>query len=94
MQFNKVSGKNKEHDVKIFTLSTCGWCKKTKDLLKAIDVAYEYIDLDKLSGEKLNEATDEVKKYNSRISYPTIVIDGGKHVITGYKDERIREVLS
>ena len=94
MQYNKVTGKNKEHEVKIFTLSTCGWCKKTKDLLKAIDVAYEFVDVDKLSGKELNEATDEIKKYNSRMSYPTIVIDGGKHVIVGYKDEHILEVLS
>lgn len=89
-----VSGNNKEHHVEIFTLSTCGWCRKTKDLLKALDIEYEYIDVDKLSGDKLKIVREEVIKYNPRGSYPTIVIDNGKKVIIGFKDDQIREALS
>ena len=93
MKCETVSGKKNEHKVRIFTLSTCGWCKKTKDLLKSLDIEYEYIDVDKLSGEELSEVREEIKKFNPRQSYPTIVIDGGKKVIIGYKDEEINEVL-
>lgn len=79
--------------MKIYTLSTCGWCKKTKALLKALDVEYEYVDVDTLSGDDYTEATDEVKKFNPHRTYPTIVIDHGKQVILGFKDEEIKEKL-
>jgi glutaredoxin len=88
-----VPGKNKTHHVKIFTLSTCGWCKKTKELLKSLDVQYEYVDVDQLTGDDIRAARDEVQKYNPNRTYPTIVIDNGKHVILGYNDKEIKERL-
>jgi glutaredoxin-like protein NrdH len=88
-----VPGKKKAHHVKIFTLSTCGWCKKTKELLKSLDVQYEYIDVDKLTGDAIIEANEEVKKYNPYRTYPTIIIDNGKHVIMGFNAKDIKEKL-
>lgn len=93
MKCETVKGRNKTHHVKIFTLSTCGWCKKTKELLKSLDVEYEYIDVDKLTGEDLTEAMDEVEKYNPYRTYPTIIIDKGKQIILGFKDDEIKEKL-
>ena len=93
MQYTTVNGKNNKHQIKIFTLSTCGWCKKTKKLLDSLDVRYEYIDVDKIFGDELEEVTEELEKYNPWSSYPTMIIDGGKQVIIGYKEDQIREVL-
>jgi len=94
MKCETVPGKKKTHQVKIYTLSTCGWCKKTKELLKALDVEYEYIDVDILTGNDIIEADEEVKKYNPNRTYPTIVIDKGKHVIHGFNEKEIKEKLS
>lgn len=91
--YEKVSGENKEHDVRAFTISTCPWCKKTKKLLKELDVEYEYVDVDKLSGDDRKKVLEEIEKYNPLRNAPTLVIDEGKKVITGYKEEKIREVL-
>jgi glutaredoxin len=88
-----VPGKNKRHHVKIYTLSTCGWCKKTKELLKALDVEYEFVDVDRLGGDDIAEVNEEVQKYNPYRTYPTIVIDKGKTVILGFKDKEIKEKL-
>lgn len=93
MKCERVPGSKKNHQVRIFTLSTCGWCKKTKELLKSLDIEYEYVDVDKLTGDDIETVRDEVKKYNPRASYPTIVIDEGKRIIIGFKDDEIREVL-
>src|SRR5512136_3083399 len=93
MKCEKVPGSKTAHHVKIYTLSTCGWCKKTKELLKDLDVAYEYVDVDTLTGDDYTEAAEEVKKYNPYRTYPTIVIDHGKHVILGFKDKEIKEKL-
>jgi len=93
MKCEKVPGSKTAHHVKIYTLSTCGWCKKTKELLKGLDVAFEYVDVDTLSGDDYAEVNEEVKKYNPYRTYPTIVIDHGKHVILGFKDKEIKEKL-
>jgi glutaredoxin-like protein NrdH len=89
----KVEGKNREHKVEIFTLTTCGWCKKTKKLLNELEVDYEYFDIDNLNGEEGNRVREEMRKHNPRMSAPTIVIDDGKHVIVGFKEEEIRRHL-
>jgi len=89
-----ISGKNKKHHVKIYTLSTCGWCKKTKELLRTLDVEYEYIDVDMLTGDDISHVHEEIKKYNPYRTYPTMVIDKGKHVILGFNDKEIKEKLN
>jgi glutaredoxin-like protein NrdH len=94
MKIEKVPGNHKEHHVKIYTLSTCVWCKKTKELLKGLDVEYEYVDVDILSGSDLDEATEDVKKYNPYRSFPTIVVDDGKHVILGFNETEIRKTIT
>ncbi len=89
----KVSGKNKDHKVIAFTLSTCGWCKKMRKLLKSLDVEYEYVDIDLLHGNEEEEVRKELKKYNPRASCPTVVVDDGKEVIIGFDEEKVRRCL-
>jgi len=89
-----VKGSNCEHHVAIYTLSTCGWCKKLKRLLGALNVEYEYVDVDLLAKEDKERIFKEVRVHNPRESFPTVVIDHGKEVIIGFKEDRLREVLS
>lgn len=93
MTLTVVQGKNARHDVQLFTLSTCGWCKKIKNLLRTLDVTYAYTDVDLCIGDELIAVTDELKKFNPHFSYPTIVIDSGKKVIIGFKDADIKAAL-
>jgi len=88
-----VSGERNERKVKVFTISTCGWCKKVKNFLAEQDVEYEYIDIDQVEGEKKKKVRDELKKYNSKMSCPTLVIDEGEKIIIGFKKDEIREAL-
>ena len=88
-----VPGKNREHKVKAYTLSTCGWCKKMKRLLQELEVEYEYFDIDVLSGNEGTTANEELRRYNPRMSAPTLVIDDGKDVIIGFNEEEVRRVL-
>jgi glutaredoxin-like protein NrdH len=93
MNSEKVPGNNKTHHVRIYTLSTCVWCKKTKELLRALDIEYEYVDVDRLSGDDLQKATEEIQKYNPFRSFPTIIVDNGKHVILGFNEPEIKRSL-
>jgi len=86
----KVQGKNKGHKVALYTISTCGWCKKTKRLLKELDIEYEYADLDVVTGDEGKEVREALKKWNPRQNVPTMVVDDGKEVIIGFKEENVR----
>jgi hypothetical protein len=49
------------------------------------------VDVDLLEGEERKAILEDVKKFNPRCSFPTIII--GDTVIVGYKEEEIREAL-
>lgn len=90
LQVEHVEGENKGK-IMLYALSTCGWCRKTKELLNELGVEYEYVYVDLLEDEDEDTAMDEVKKWNPRLSFPTLVIDD--KCIVGFKEDEIREVL-
>jgi glutaredoxin len=91
MNIEHVPGKNKGN-ILIYTLSTCGWCKKTKALLKEMGVEYHYIDVDLLEGDEQEEAVAAMGKYNPGTNFPTIIIEGHKAIV-GFKEDEIRKAL-
>jgi len=80
-----------QEPVKIFSLSTCSHCKSTKKLLSDCTVQYEFVDVDLLEGDERKAILEDVKKFNPKCSFPTIII--GEKVIIGYKEEEIKEAL-
>ncbi len=78
-------------DVKIFSLSTCSHCKATKKYLSDCTIKYEFIDVDLLKGDERKAIIEDVKKFNPRCSFPTIII--GEKVIVGFKEKEIKEAL-
>ena len=91
MKLIHVPGRNAKHRVTLYALSTCGWCRKTKELLNSNQVQYEYIDVDQCPAEERAEVSTKVRELNPRGSFPTIRIDG--EVVAGYDEDRIRELL-
>ena len=89
METNHVKGADKGR-VMLYALSTCGWCKKTKDLLEQLDVAFDYLDVDRLSGKDQAQIIEEVKKWNPSCSFPSLVIDDSQCIV-GFKEEQIRK---
>lgn len=77
--------------VKMYTLSTCSHCKSTKKFLNDCKVKYEATDVDLLDGEERAAILEDVKKWNPRCSFPTIII--GDKVIIGYREDEIKEAL-
>lgn len=80
-----------EPNVKIFSLSTCSHCKSTKHLLAECTIKYEFIDVDLLEGEERKAILEDVRKFNPKCSFPTIII--GQKVIVGFKEQEIKEAL-
>jgi len=87
-----VEGEDKGRVV-LYALSTCGWCAKTKELLKDLGVRHSFVYVDLLPSAEIEEALQEVERYNPSGSFPTLVIDESK-VIVGFREEEIREALS
>jgi glutaredoxin len=85
-----VKGKNKGK-IMLYALSTCVWCRKTKQLLDQMGVEYDFVEVDLLQGEARTEATDEVKKLNPRCSFPTLSIND--QCIVGYDEQKVKEAL-
>ena len=91
MNWIQVDGVHKG-DVKMYALSPCGWCKKTKAFLRELGVEYSYLDVDQLSGNDRNTAIEEVEHWNPNLSFPTVVING-QEAIVGYQPEQIKAAL-
>jgi len=91
MNFEHVAGKEKGK-ITLYALSTCVWCKKTRELLTALGVSFDYIYVDLLKGEDRSKAIEQVKHYNPSTSFPTLVI--GDTSIVGFREKEIREALS
>jgi glutaredoxin-like protein NrdH len=77
--------------VKVFSLSTCSHCKATKKYLSDCTIKYEFVDVDLLQGDERKAIIEDVKKFNPRCSFPTIII--GDKVIVGFKEKEIKEAL-
>jgi glutaredoxin len=80
-----------DKSVKVFSLSTCSHCKSTKKFLSDCTIKYEFVDVDQLQGDERKAILEDVKKFNPRCSFPTIII--GEKVIVGFKEKEIKEAL-
>ena len=77
--------------VKVYSLSTCPWCKKVKRFLDEKEVQYEAVDVDLVQGEEQAKALAEVEKLTGKRAFPVTVISD--QVIQGFKEEEIEEAL-
>ena len=79
--------------IKLFALSTCVWCKKIKRLLDSLELAYDYVYVDTLEKVDRDQAMEELKQWNPRRSFPTVVFRN-QTSIAGFKEDKIREILN
>ncbi len=92
MTIEHISGKN-VGNIMLYALSTCGWCKKTKELLNDMGVEYDYIFVDLLQDKEREDVIRELDKWNPSRSFPTLVINNDKCII-GYKEDEIRKAVT
>lgn len=73
--------------IKIYSTSTCPWCKRAKAYLDEKGIAYENIDVS--SDEK---AQKEMIDKSGQMGVPVIDIDG--KIIVGFDKEEIDKTLN
>ena len=88
-----VDGANgTEENILIFTLSTCGWCKKCKRYLDEKNMKYRYIDVDRIDSQDKAILIDYLRtNYQERIAYPFLVCESGHAV--GFDTKKYEELL-
>jgi len=92
MNISKVSGKNNKHKVLVYALSTCVWCKLTKQFLNDNSIQYEFVDVDLANEEDREKIHEAIQSKGGMLSYPTIIVDDNV-VINGFRKDKLTEVL-
>ncbi|MFA5399255.1 MAG: glutaredoxin family protein [Dehalococcoidia bacterium] len=91
MTIEHVDGKN-AGKLMLYALSTCIWCRKTKQLLTDLGVEYDYVFVDLLQGQEKEQTIAIVEKWNPDCSFPTLVVNDSKCIV-GFKENEIKEAL-
>ena len=90
MSDSKQRAVDQKSKVFLYTISTCIWCRKTKQLLDELGIDYDFVDVDLLSSEENQKAQLELEHWNAKGSFPTMVINDEKCII-GFEEEQIRK---
>jgi glutaredoxin len=88
-----VAGSRPGHRAaKFFGLSTCVWCRKTRELLDELGVPFEYVYVDLLSEDERRQAVAELARLGRDERFPTLVLDGATCIV-GFQPDEIRKAL-
>ena len=77
--------------VKVYALSTCPYCKRTKRFLDEHKVPYDGTDVDLLDDAEQDVLLEEIEKLTGRRSFPVVIV--GSEAIVGHDEERLRKAL-
>jgi glutaredoxin len=91
LPFKHVDGEE-SGKITFYGLSTCGWCRRTRQLLDKLGVAYDYVYIDLLTPEGQEEAMDQVRRWNASESFPTIVFND-EFSVQGFDEQKIRKAV-
>lgn len=75
----------------MYTLSTCPWCRKTKQFFKDRNIPFEYIDYDLAGDEEQEKIMEEMERHGGSTAFPFVMI--GEEIVVGYNPERYSELL-
>ncbi len=77
--------------VKLYALSTCPYCRMTRQFLDDSGVDYELAEVDLMEGDGKAAAVEEVKRISGGTSFPVLV--AGEEVVVGYNKRKVKKVL-
>lgn len=77
--------------IKVYGLSTCPYCRRTKKFLDERGISYDSVDVDLLEGDEQDRVMAEVEELTGRQSFPVIVTETG--VIVGHDEEKLRRAI-
>ena len=91
MRFSIVEGEDRG-DVKLYTLSSCAWCGKVKDLLNRLGMTYRFVDTDLLEEKEQDEVVEFLDSITEQWGFPVLLIHK-KYMLCGYKEQATKKLL-
>ena len=93
VEFVREDGSQGDLNLKLYALSTCGFCKRAIEFLKARKIQFQYIYLDKIDVDKKREIKADLKqKYKNLPVFPVLTVRD-EQAVSGFREEEYRKVL-
>ncbi len=87
-----IDGQHNSHRVTLYALSTCIWCRKTREMLEAEGVTFDYVYVDLVEARDREAARTHIRQFSEKTSFPAIIVDD-EDCIVGFKPDLIKERL-
>ncbi|MBN2509885.1 MAG: glutaredoxin [Spirochaetales bacterium] len=82
--FTTVEGRDTGRDLKVFALTTCGFCKRAMAFMHEQGPAFSYVYVDELGPDIKQELKDRFyKAFGAKMLFPTLLVDG-KDFLPGF----------
>ena len=75
MDIQSIPGTITKHEIMLYTISTCIWCKRLKNKLNAQNIQYKYLDIDLMPWAEKEELKRELIKHRPRLAFPMMFVD-------------------
>jgi len=93
VEFTEVPGTSEPHELTVYALSTCAFCKRSMRFLQDNGLTYRYVYLDQLDFDLKREVKQELKaKFDNLPVFPVLTIDG-EEALSGFTEEKWSERL-
>lgn len=76
---------------KVYALSTCPYCKRTKRFLDQHKIEYDHVDVDLLDDVKQDKVMEEIEKMTGKRAFPVVII--GAEIIVGHDEDKLKKAL-
>ncbi|MBD3350476.1 MAG: glutaredoxin [Candidatus Lokiarchaeota archaeon] len=88
VEYTKEEGNEYNHDIVVYALSTCGFCRRGLAFLRENNIPFNFVYVDKLPFDlKMKIKNDLKEKFGKRVVFPYLVYDD-KDLLVGFtKDE-------
>jgi glutaredoxin-like protein NrdH len=92
MNIRTVLGKVDRHNVMLYTISTCIWCKRLKSKLEAENIKFRYIDIDLEPLMEKEKLKNQLRAVKPLLAFPMMFVDD-KFIPNEVIDEKIEELV-
>lgn len=93
LDYTTVDGEKQDHDLVVYSLSTCAFCKKAIEFLKEHGYRFRFTYLDLIGIELKRSAKQELKAaYGDIPVFPVLVVDS-KTAVSGFIPDRWAEAI-
>lgn len=91
VEFTSVDGAHRPHELTVYSLSTCAFCKRAMQFLRENSVAFRFVYLDQLDFDLKRAVKAELKeRYGDIRVYPILTVDDDS-ALTGFVQEKWAE---